>query len=51
MKEMVRYLEENKMAKQYWPEFLELPDDLPRTLSGKIQKFKLRDMALKHAAN
>jgi len=51
MKEMIRYLEENKMAKQYWPEFLELPEDLPRTLSGKIQKFKLRDMALKHAAN
>jgi len=51
MKEMVGYLEENKMAKQYWPEFLELPEDLPRTLSGKIQKFKLRDMALKHAVN
>ena len=30
------------MAKQYWPERLELRDALPKTASGKIQKFVLR---------
>ncbi len=36
------HLEEAKMAKQYWPERLELLEELPRTPSGKIQKFVLR---------
>ncbi|MEU3166894.1 AMP-binding protein [Streptosporangium sp. NPDC006930] len=31
------------MAKQYWPERLEIVPSLPRTPSGKIQKFALRD--------
>jgi acyl-CoA synthetase (AMP-forming)/AMP-acid ligase II len=35
------------MAKQYWPERLEIRSELPRTAAGKIQKFKLRD-ELKH---
>ncbi len=34
---------ECKVAKQYWPERVEVVDDLPRTPSGKIQKFKLRE--------
>jgi cyclohexanecarboxylate-CoA ligase len=34
-----------KVAKQYWPEKLELVEQLPMTPSGKIQKFKLKDMA------
>jgi len=42
---MIHYLEETKTAKQYWPEHLEVIDEMPRTPSGKIQKFKLRDMA------
>jgi cyclohexanecarboxylate-CoA ligase len=33
------------MVKQYWPEFLVVTDDLPATPSGKIQKFRLREMA------
>jgi acyl-coenzyme A synthetase/AMP-(fatty) acid ligase len=33
------------MAKQYWPERLEIVREMPRTPSGKIQKFKLREMA------
>jgi len=33
------------MARQYIPERLETVGELPRTLSGKVQKFKLRDMA------
>jgi cyclohexanecarboxylate-CoA ligase len=31
------------MAKQYWPERLEVMPALPRTPSGKVQKFALRD--------
>ncbi len=38
-----RYLEAEGVAKQYWPERLELVDALPRTPSGKVQKFVLRD--------
>ena len=36
------HLEDVKMARQYWPERLELLEALPRTPSGKIQKFVLR---------
>ena len=43
--EMIRYLDELGTAKQYWPEHLEVIDEMPRTPSGKIQKFKLREMA------
>lgn len=32
-----------KVAKQYWPERLELLAQLPTTPSGKVQKFKLKD--------
>ena len=42
---MKLYLGESQMAKQYWPEQLEIVEELPKTLSGKIQKFKLRDEA------
>lgn len=43
--EMVAYLEEQRMARQYLPERLEVLEELPRTPSGKVQKFKLREMA------
>jgi len=43
--EMVAYLEAQKMARQYMPERLEIVAELPRTPSGKIQKFRLREMA------
>ncbi|HSW18865.1 MAG TPA: AMP-binding protein [Ramlibacter sp.] len=39
------YMNECKVAKQYWPERLEVVAELPRTPSGKIQKFVLRDKA------
>ncbi|HMO47787.1 MAG TPA: AMP-binding protein [Rubrivivax sp.] len=44
------YMAESKVAKQYWPERIEIVDDLPRTSSGKIQKFKLREAAAGGAA-
>ena len=43
--DMVAYLLEQKMAKQYLPERLEVVEAMPRTPSGKIQKFKLREIA------
>ena len=39
------FLEGHGMAKQYWPERLELVPEMPRTPSGKIQKFRLRELA------
>jgi cyclohexanecarboxylate-CoA ligase len=42
---MLRYLDEFGTAKQYWPEHLEVVEAMPRTPSGKIQKFKLRERA------
>ncbi len=43
--DMIGYLVEQKMAKQYFPERLEIIDAMPRTPSGKIQKFRLREIA------
>jgi cyclohexanecarboxylate-CoA ligase len=39
------YMAECKVAKQYWPERVEVVDTVPRTPSGKIQKFILKDRA------
>ncbi len=41
--EMKQFLEDKGVAKQYWPEMLEVLPDLPKTPSGKIRKFELRD--------
>lgn len=43
--DMTSYLREQKTAVQYIPERLVVVADLPRTPSGKIQKFKLREEA------
>ncbi|HYB29340.1 MAG TPA: AMP-binding protein [Solirubrobacteraceae bacterium] len=42
---MLEYLDSRRVSKTYWPERLELVDTLPRTPSGKIQKFVLRAQA------
>ncbi|MGI6247759.1 MAG: cyclohexanecarboxylate-CoA ligase [Pseudochelatococcus sp.] len=42
--EMARFLESQRLAKQYFPERLEIRDRLPATASGKIQKFALRNV-------
>ena len=44
--EMQEFLKQKGVAKQYWPEFLEVVEDFPRTASGKIQKFLLREKIL-----
>lgn len=45
MGDMVAHLEAGKMARQYFPERLEILAEMPRTATGKIQKFRLREMA------
>lgn len=47
--EMTHYLDEQKLTKQYIPERLEVVDSMPATPSGKLQKFKLREMARQFA--
>jgi cyclohexanecarboxylate-CoA ligase len=41
---MVEFLKSQKAAVQYLPERLVVCDTMPATPSGKIQKFKLREM-------
>ena len=43
MADVQSHLDGLGMAKHYWPERLEFASALPRTPSGKIQKFALRD--------
>jgi cyclohexanecarboxylate-CoA ligase len=43
--DITEFLQERNCAKNYMPERLEIVGALPRTASGKIQKFKLRDLA------
>ena len=41
--EMRRFLNAAHVAKQYWPERLEVIAAMPRTQTGKVQKFVLRE--------
>jgi cyclohexanecarboxylate-CoA ligase len=40
--EMQEFLQAKGVSRHYWPERLEIRPELPRTASGKIQKFQLR---------
>lgn len=51
LEEMSRYLSEHRVTRQYHPERLEIMDDLPKTPSGKLQKFKLRESAKAFGTN
>jgi cyclohexanecarboxylate-CoA ligase len=42
---MKGFLDQQHVAKQYWPERLEIVDAMPRNPVGKIKKFVLRDRA------
>jgi cyclohexanecarboxylate-CoA ligase len=48
---LVDLLTDARIAKQKFPEFVLLVDELPRTASGKIQKFVLRDYAARRLAS
>lgn len=41
--DLTRHLEKLEVTKQYWPEFLSFVDEFPRTATGKIQRFAVRD--------
>ena len=41
--ELTEWLDKAGMAKQFWPERLEEVETLPKTPSGKVQKFHLRE--------
>jgi cyclohexanecarboxylate-CoA ligase len=43
------YMADKKVAKQYWPERVEIVAELPKTPAGKVQKFKLREQASRFA--
>ena len=43
--ELISFLKGHKLAKEYLPERLEIIAEMPKTPSGKIQKFKLRKVA------
>lgn len=40
-----QHLAEEAVSKHFWPERLEIIDEMPRTPTGKIQKFVLRERA------
>ena len=44
MTELVDFCREQKLANQKIPERLELVGELPKTQSGKVQKFRLREI-------
>jgi cyclohexanecarboxylate-CoA ligase len=44
LEELTAYLEARQVARHKFPERLELVDEFPMTPSGKIQKFRLREM-------
>jgi cyclohexanecarboxylate-CoA ligase len=41
--DLAAHCEAAGMARQFWPERLELVAEMPKTPSGKIQKFVLRE--------
>jgi cyclohexanecarboxylate-CoA ligase len=43
--EVREYLDRRGVSRHYWPERVEKIDEMPRTPSGKIQKFVLRERA------
>ena len=45
LKSVQSYMADNKVAKQYWPERVEIVAELPKTPAGKVQKFQLRELA------
>jgi cyclohexanecarboxylate-CoA ligase len=45
---VVDWLTARRLARQKLPESLLLTDELPRNASGKVQKFRLRDLAREH---
>lgn len=50
MEELRAFLGEQQLTRQFWPERIELLDEFPMTPSGKIQKYRLREIVQGRAA-
>ena len=48
--EVQQWMADAQVAKPKWPERIEFVDDLPMTPSGKVQKFRLREMIAERVA-
>lgn len=46
LKDLTDHLESLGVTKQFWPEFVSTIDVLPRTATGKIQRFLVRDQII-----
>lgn len=44
--DLTSFLDEQNVTRQFWPEDLRVVDAFPMTPSGKIQKYRLREIAL-----
>ncbi len=42
--DLTEFLARKQTAKQFWPEYLTVVDALPRTATGKIQKFRVLEL-------
>jgi cyclohexanecarboxylate-CoA ligase len=50
LEELCTFLKEEQVTPQFWPERLLVLDELPMTPSGKIQKFRLRELVTEDGA-
>ena len=50
LRQVTALLADNKVARSYFPERVEILSEMPMTATGKIQKFVLREWAMKLAA-
>lgn len=42
--DLTRFLDEQEVTRQFWPEELQVVEEFPMTPSGKVQKYRLRQM-------
>ena len=50
LEDIKKFLEQAGLARQFWPERLEVVDAMPRTPSGKIKKYMLRQTVARQPA-
>ena len=43
LEDLLRFLEDEGITRQFWPEDMVVVDEFPMTPSGKVQKYKLRE--------
>ena len=46
LEELVAFLDDQGVTRQFWPESLEFVESFPMTPSGKVQKYRLRQLVL-----